>query len=92
MFYNTTNLTGDELKAAQAKTETQEDKVLAYLKGVYPSGRTAYDVQDDVLIDSPRSSAIRALCNLRDLFLIEKTGAKVMERHGSKNHLWRAIP
>ena len=92
MFYNTTGMKGKELKEAQIKTETQEDKVTVYLKSVYPSGRTAFDVQRDVLTGSPRSSAIRALCNLRDLDVIEKTRAKVTEKHGRKNHLWRYIP
>lgn len=87
-FYNTIELKGEELEIAEIKGLVQEDKVLLFMELNHPREWTAFEIQEAVMPDSPRSSAIRALCNLRDRGKIEKTEHKKMERYGKPNFLW----
>ncbi len=87
-FFNTIGLAGERLKQAIKDCKTQEDKVFMFLRAFPHRGFTAYEIRDAVLPKSPRTSAVRALCNLRDEGVVEKTDVMVIERHGKPNHLW----
>ena len=87
-FYNTIELEGVVLEIAEIKGLAQEEKVLLFLERNHPRKWTAYEIRDAIMATSPRSSTIRALCNLRDRGKVEKTEYKKIERYGKPNFLW----
>lgn len=92
MFHNTIDLEGERLEEAHAKTNSQEDYLLGYMRRIYPEGLTSCGAARlDRFSQSPITSARRALTNLMNAGLIEKTSEKVEEEYGMPNYLYRFI-
>lgn len=91
-YYNTTHQTGKKLAEFERAAETQEAAVLAFFKKHPRKLFTAEDIGRRVLPRSPRTSWGRALTNLKDMGLIEKTDRQVDGEWGRPIYQWRLRP
>lgn len=88
--WNTTNLTGDELRAAIATAKRQEDAVLA----IYRAHGAALSPSDVWGIGTRAgrawllTSVRRAISNLAHDDLLAKTDQCKTGIHGAREHLW----
>lgn len=89
MYYNTTNLKGDELKTSQKKTVSQEQKILdIFKKHQVPLSPT--DVYRNFAPPyAPLTSIRRALSNLTKDGKLEKTSKMTMGNYGKLEHCWK---
>lgn len=88
MFYNTIDLAGDDLKRANIKAVSQEDKVLSFFRLHNTEKFTPFQIQRHVMPGSPVTSTRRALTNLTKEGLLTKLDEKKEEQYGEKNHYW----
>jgi hypothetical protein len=89
MFYNTNKETGSVLEASQKKTETQEDRILAFFQdnvgaAFGPSRIALYVFGNSV----PLTSIRRAITDLTTSGLLVKTGVMIDGRYGKQEHTW----
>ena len=89
MFYNTTHLTGEELKRERKNAETQEQKIFKFFEEFdYPY--TACQVWDLCMKKQvPLTSVRRAITNLNMQGLLRKSPTKAIGIYGKKAYLWR---
>lgn len=90
MFYNTTNLKGNELKAAEETTRTQEEIILEFFESNMHMEASPETVQ--ILCfpnDVPLTSVRRGITNLTNAGKLLKTDKTETGRYGAKTHLWR---
>ena len=89
-FYNTISLKGDELKEAEEKAETQEDKVLDFFQRHSRWHYTPWEVRRLVFAGSnvPITSVRRAINNLTDAGKLEKTDEKRVGPYGKPSYAW----
>ena len=89
MYYNTTESTQPELKQYREQTDSQEDRILNYLKHyqcrVSPSQACLSIFLDRIPITSVR----RALTNLTDSGHLVKTDTQVKGPYGRPEFQWR---
>jgi hypothetical protein len=89
MYYNTTNKTGEDLKQSNAKTDTQEQRILAIFqlyKVLSPFEVEA--IYNRSFRQVPITSIRRGITNLSNQGKLIKTNRKTTGRYGEKNHLW----
>ncbi len=91
MFYNTTELTGEELKAARASAETQEDVVIEIFKTI---GRPLSPSQVLEIVQAagsrwPITSVRRAMTNLTKEHQLEKLKETRIGAYGARECLWK---
>jgi len=87
-YYNTNNEKGDVLKKSKAKVSRQERMILAMFQSV--GGRHApHHVLAQFGHKYPITSIRRALTNLADAGLLEKTDHMTMGNYGKMVHTWR---
>jgi hypothetical protein len=94
-FYNTIGLTGTELKKFQKQTETQEQKILAFLAN-YPSQEfTKHEIKTHLVKANkihertPESSISRALTDLMNDGKVTKLDQMRKGEFDKPNHLWK---
>lgn len=89
VYYNTTNLKGDELKTSQKKTASQEQKVLKiFNKYQIPLSPTEV-YRNFTSPNAPLTSIRRALSNLTRDGQLEKTSKKKLGMYGKYEHCWK---
>jgi hypothetical protein len=89
MFYNTTKLKGNELKAAEETAKTQEEIILEF----FESNRNLEASPETVQILNfsshvPLTSIRRGVTNLTNDGKLLKTEKTEVGRYGAKTHLW----
>ncbi len=89
-FYNTTNLTGDELDESRLRASSQKAVILelfARKLELSPSqvAQEAYSIG----LDWPITSVRRAITNLTSAGKLHRTHLRVTGPHGAKESLWR---
>jgi hypothetical protein len=92
-YYNTTNLSGDELKAriAKCKGQNEEFKALFDIYGALTKwgARRAYMEHFGPIDEIQPGRAIGGLCDEGHIY---KSTIKVMEERGAKNFLFKLFP
>jgi hypothetical protein len=88
-YYNTTELSGDELKEKHFKAECQSDKILKYFRKINKP-MTPSDIHMNLFDGhTPITSVRRAMSNLTNqLGLLEKTKGQKIGMYGSKEYFW----
>jgi hypothetical protein len=87
VYYNTTNLKGDELKKSQKKTISQESAIYdMFKKQIWMTPSDAYYEFDEKF---PLTSIRRAFTNLTKRNKIEKTNEMGMGMYGKLEHCWK---
>ena len=89
LFYNTIELTGNELEKAQLKAGTQDYEILALFK-LKGSDLTPSEVLNAYHHwNVPLTSVRRAINTLTALGYLEKTKTLRMGMYGKPEHAWR---
>ena len=90
IHFNTTNLSGSELKRREIKAGTQNAIVLAFFRR-HPDGEfTPFDVQP-ILPFTPITSVRRSITTLTDLGYLVKTSNRKPGIYGELNYTWKII-
>ena len=92
-YYNTTSLTGDELKEAWANAKSQEEMIMVFFRANSKGVFTPFDVLNKIFKDSntPVTSIRRAMTDLTEANYLIKTD---IQRKGDYNklcHCWRLL-
>ena len=91
IHFNTTNLSGSELKRREIKAGTQNAIVLAFFQR-HPDGEfTPFDVQMYCLSMTPITSVRRSMTTLTDLGYLVKTSNRRPGIYGELNYTWKII-
>jgi hypothetical protein len=90
MYYNTTGLTGDQLKQKQKKNKTQNESVLEFFQ-MHPDWKISPEPVHKCVFATtvPLTSIRRAITDLTDDGYLEKTHVKVKGQYGVPIHCWR---
>ena len=89
MFYNTTNLTGQDLLQHEFRTGTQNELVLKCFRERPGQLLTPFMVCN-ILHNRYKIWVVRArITTLTKLGYLEKTTTKIMEQEGEDNYCWR---
>jgi hypothetical protein len=97
-FYNTINLQGSNLAKAKKQTETQESKILGFLRANPKLSFTKYELKNALVnirkisIKTPSSSISRGLSNLYKHGKVLKLQEMRLGEFDKPNHLWQAVP
>lgn len=90
VFFNTTDLKGQELVTAISKAETQNERVFEIIKAVgkpvTPFG--VHEIYCEIFSPCPVTSIRRSMTTLTDEGRLEMLDETVIEQYGAKNHLW----
>ena len=86
-YYNTNNEEGQELLTSRVNATKQED--IIYLLFDNDSYFSPDMIKTLLVQDYPITSIRRALTNLTDKGLLEKTDKMVMGKYGKKTHTWK---
>lgn len=91
-FFNTINLSGNELTVAKDNCNKQEQRILGIMKIGQPM--TPFEVQlfyNSLYDEIPITSVRRAItCLTKKGYLAKKDEMKI-EMYGTKNHCWEKI-
>ena len=87
--HNTTNLSGPDLVIAEEKAKTQQEVILEIFKKHPDKEFTPLAVWRMTEKKYIHTSVRRAMSNLADAGLLEKTNRKIVEEHGSINYTWK---
>ena len=100
MYYNTNEEDGPQLFRSWAQTAKQNDLIYELFRR-YPNNEYSPDeihiMIDQIIIDTdgskywPITSIRRALTNLTNAGVLEKTNKMVMGRYGKKTHTWKLV-
>lgn len=91
MYYNTTNVSGEQLPLYREKAKSQEDLVMWFFNN-HPPGMHASpeDIHEAVFPpEVPLTSVRRAMSDLTHLGYLERTEYKTLGRYGRDVHMWR---
>lgn len=89
-YYNTTNQTGDTLKASIGKAESLEDKVAKFFKKNRSCAFTPFEVMNMMKTKRiPVTSFRRAITNLTSDGLLIRTDIKRIGEYGKDNYCWK---
>lgn len=90
-YYNTTHLTGEELKQAWKDAETQEQQILILFRKYHDRLFTPFEVLDRVYPngDVPITSVRRAITNLTECRALLKTEVQRDGPYGKPSYCWR---
>lgn len=89
-FYNTTNLTGDNLKDSHERAKTQDEKIIEFFRRYPDVNYTPFEVQERLKMwQTPITSIRRSITNLTDTGLLEKTDIQRQGMYGKANYAWR---
>ena len=90
-FYNTTNETGQALKACVRAVNKQEVEVLTKIKEICDWGAVAPSEIHNLLSQYPITSIRRAITNLTNAGYLRKTGVKIVSPWGRREHCWKIV-
>ena len=90
-FHNTTDLSGGELGASEAKAVKQEDIVIDFFRRYPDKEFTPWEVLESCphMKHTPITSVRRAMTNLTKDGLLVKTQNKRVGTYGAKSYTWR---
>ncbi len=97
-YYDTTNLTGSELKKAKGKATSQTDDVLTFFQAPENAPRMVSPemiltvfraINPEKYGNTPVGSIRRSCTNLKNQGLLKKTDTKVMGWYGINVHCWK---
>lgn len=88
MYYNTTNLTQDQLREAQSLASRQDTQVFNLFYEHSDLEYTSHEVED-ILQVYPRSSIVRSINTLTNMDLLEKTNNQVIGKYGKLVYTWK---
>ena len=97
-FYNTIHLQGTDLVKAKKQAETQESKILDFLKANSKQKFTKHEIKialvklGRIRENTPESSISRALSNLYKDVKILKLDEMRLGEFDKPNHLWTVAP
>lgn len=89
MYYNTTNQTGQKLREAEAKAESQKEiiaEVFQWAKKLGPS-----EAERFFPINTPLTSIRRAFTDLKKEGAIQKTENKTVGKYGRPEHIYEMV-
>lgn len=86
-YYNTNDEQGDVLRDSRSNARHQQDVVLAHYRA-HP-GRNIAPHQVPMPAGTPLTSVRRAITNLTEAGLLEKTDEMVPGTYGKQVHTWR---
>lgn len=92
LFFNTINLSGNELKVKEEKCNQQEQRILDIMKVGQPV--TPLEVSlfyDKLYPPAPITSIRRAMTCLTKKGYLRKLDEMKIEAYGSKNHYWEKV-
>lgn len=93
MYYNTTNLQGEELKGRRFKASAQASTILEFFLRNPDQLYTPFDVQrENAMWITPITSIRRAMTVLTAFGYLEKTEQMKPGRYRAINHMWRLHP
>jgi len=88
-FYNTTHLTGFELKESRRKANTQEDRILHFFERNKGNRYTPEEIQTYCqMATRPLTSVRRAITNLTKEGYLRKTKTMKLGMYGKQVHTW----
>ena len=92
IFYNTTGLSGEQLKEREMKAGTQNRLILDFFR-MHPGLEfTPFQVQAHLnLTRTPITSIRRSITTLTGLGYLRMTNVKRMGNYGVENNCWRLI-
>ena len=88
-FYNTTNLSGDNLKEKEKKVSTQEKAILRLFQSNPRRDFTPSEVLAELHLQCPITSVRRAITNLTIAGELTRTNKKRMGDYGMNTYCWR---
>ncbi len=92
-FYNTINLTGEDLKMENAKAKAQGDLILAIFKAnpsrLFSPSQLHHVFNKRYFLHPPITSIRRALTNLTKDGILEKTDNKIKGEYHLPEHTWK---
>ena len=88
-YYNTTNLSGDDLKAKEKKVSTQEKAILKLFQRNPAKDFTPSEVLAILELQCPITSVRRAITNLTIAGELTRTNKKRMGDYGMNTYCWR---
>lgn len=88
-YYNTNRESGDTLVSSELQAKNQRLIVLGFFKRNPDLLLAPHEVQSRVLPTAPLTSVRRALTNLTDQGLLEKTKEMKRGTYGKQVHRWR---
>lgn len=89
MYHNTTNADAGQLQLFEEKIASQDEKIFQWFKRNPFAEVTPFRLQKIMRLDRvPITSIRRALCNLTERGLLEKTKQEI-EIYGVKNFCWK---
>lgn len=92
MYFNTTNLKGQELLNAIANSNNQEDRVLFFFLSNPAQEYPPHEIKNNVLSSNPITSSRRAMTNLTKAGALVKTNNQVEGEHGKPVYTWTIDP
>jgi len=87
-YYNTNKEEGNTLVKSNTKANKQQDAILLFFKNNININYTPFDIQDNVLPDTPITSIRRAMTNLEQDNKLVKTATMKLGKYGKANHTW----
>jgi len=90
IFYNTTHITGDDLKIRRIKADAQSRLILAFFK-MHPGELfTPFEVLKELNYDPMQITSVRrSITDLTQASLLVKTNTMKQGSLGAPNHCWR---
>lgn len=89
-FYNTTQLTGNDLIRENQKALSQEERILFYFEDSFEPNFTPFEILNDVFQNQiPITSVRRAMTNLTSQGKLIKTDIQRLGAYGKVCFAWR---
>ena len=89
-YYNTTNLSGNNLTQASQKAMSQEDRILFHFEDSFDANFTPFEILEAVFNNQiPITSVRRAMTNLTNKGKLVKTGYQRLGAYGRICFAWR---
>ena len=88
-YYNTTHLSGSDLKQSVSTAITQDSIILNHFKNHPGTLFTPFDLLNLFDFNTPITSVRRSVTNLKKDGLLEKTAEKRMGVYGKLNYCWK---
>lgn len=89
-YFNTSALSGKELRRYESAAATQDERIAALFRYHAPSGLTPSQAHRALKTSAPITSIRRGITNLAARGVLEKTGEQVQGPHGRPEYKWRA--
>lgn len=91
-FYNTTHLSGKELKAKQIRAGSETERILSFFQAPPNESFTPFDVERRLFPDAKPlhiTNTRRSITTLTKMGCLEKSGRRKVEETGEWNLTWK---